>query len=103
MSSPDPAGKPIHAKPGDIQHDVDPAMLLPSRVDLSRKRLEFQRGLILSNRARFTPIQVSTDGLIIDGHHYVRAAAEERRRVDVLVSPLPAPARAGSILDLALG
>jgi hypothetical protein len=103
MSAPDPPSNPIQAKPGDVQHDVDPALLLPGRADLSRKRLEFQRSLIRSNRERFTPIQVSRNGVIIDGHHYVRAAAEEGRRVDVFVSPLPAVSKAGSILDLPLG
>jgi hypothetical protein len=58
--------------------------------------------LIVSKRARFTPIQVSQEGVIIDGHHYVRAAAEERQPVDVVVSSLPAVAVADSILDLPL-
>ena len=45
-------------------------------------------------------IQVTRDGVIVDGHHMVRAAAEEGVRVDVIVSLLPTLRKAGSILDL---
>ena len=45
-------------------------------------------------------IQVTRDGIIVDGHHAVRAAAEEHRAVDVMVSLLTARRRPGSILDL---
>jgi hypothetical protein len=74
----------------------------PSRNDLSPARVEYQRVLIRGGQARFTPILVTTDGVIVDGHHAVRAAAEEGNLVEVTVSPLPATGRAGSILDLPL-
>jgi len=57
--------------------------------------------LIKRGQARFTPIHVSREGVIIDGHHYVRAA-EERRMVEVLVTSLSVAAIADSILDLPL-
>jgi ParB-like chromosome segregation protein Spo0J len=102
MSPPDDWQNPINAVPGQRQQDVDPARLRPGRTDLVRSRLEYQRKLIKSGQARFTPIQVSREGVIIDGHHYVRAAAEEGRVVEVLVSTLSAVARADSILNLPL-
>jgi hypothetical protein len=75
-------------------------MLLPSRSDLIRRRLDFQRQLLRHGTPRLTPIQVTTDGVIFDGHHAVRAAAEEGRLVDVTVIGFPVPATADSILDL---
>ena len=102
MSPPDDWQNPINAVPGQTQQDVDPARLRPGRTDLVRSRLEYQHKLIKSGRVRFTPIQVSREGVIIDGHHYVRAAAEERRMIEVLVTSLSAVALADSILDLPL-
>jgi hypothetical protein len=93
---------PITVPPGQVQPGVDPNRLRPSRGDLIKSRLEFQRSLIRAGRPRLTPIQASREGVIIDGHHAVRAAAEERQAVDVFVSALSAPAKAGSIMDLAV-
>ena len=104
MSSQDDWQNPKTAQPGQLQADVDPTSLRPARSDLIRSRLEFQRSLIRSNKARYTPIQVSRDGVIIDRHHDARAAAEEGQRIEVLVSGLSvAPgARVGSVLELPL-
>ena len=102
MSSQDDWQNPITAQPGQFQSDVDPASLRPARSDLIRSRLEFQRNLIRSKRTRYTPIQVSQDGVIIDGHHYARAAAEEGQLVEVLVSGFSAAACAVSVLELPL-
>jgi hypothetical protein len=43
---------------------------------------------------------VTRDGVIWDGHHAVRAAAEEGRTVEVLVIDLAAKATGSSILNL---
>jgi len=102
MSLPDDWQNPISAVPGQTQQYVDSALLRPGRRDLVRSRLEYQRGLIKGGQARFTPIQVSREGVIIDGHHYVRAATEERRMIEVLVTSLSVAAIADSILDLPL-
>jgi hypothetical protein len=91
---------PITAQPGQVQPNVDPRTLLPSRQDLFRSRVAFQRQLLLSGTPRRSPVQVTTDGVIFDGHHAVRAAAEEGRRVDVKVIAFPVRATADSILDL---
>jgi hypothetical protein len=93
---------PITAKPGHLQQDVDPSSLRPSRQDLIKARLEAQRALLLSNHVRATPILVTIDGVIFDGHHAVRAAAEEGRLVDLLVTPMPVVAAAASIMDLSV-
>jgi hypothetical protein len=76
---------PISVSAGQTQYDVDPTQVLPSRPDLQQRRLDLQRQLLASGQARFTPIQVTQDGVIWDGHHAVRAAAEAGRRVAVLV------------------
>src|SRR4051794_32188025 len=102
MSSPSGWRNPIVVGPGNVQTDVDPSQLRPSRTDLVRARVELQRSLIRGNRQRLTPIQVSEQGVIIDGHHYIRASAEEGRLIDVLVSELPVLPKADSILDLPL-
>jgi hypothetical protein len=85
---------PIIVGPGNVQIDVDPSQLRPSRTDLVRARVEFQRSLIFGSRQRSTPIQVSEQGVIIDGHHYIRASAEEGRLIEVQVSALPAAPKA---------
>ncbi len=91
---------PITAKVGESQQKLDPMSLRPSRRDLVRARLETQRALLLSNRVRATPILVTMEGVIFDGHHAVRAAAEEGRLVDIDVKAMPVAASASSIMDL---
>lgn len=93
---------PIVVVSGEHQYGIDPQSLKPSRPDLIALRLEYQRSLIRSGRRRFTPILVTIDGVIIDGHHAVLAAAEEAVTVDVLVSDLPVKGRQVAILDLPL-
>lgn len=91
---------PITAAPGQVQTGVDPQLLLPSRHDLIRARLEAQRALILAGQPRATLIQVTADGVVWDGHHGARAAAEEGRTVDVKVVPPPVQAAGPLIMDL---
>ena len=100
MDAPADWQNPITMTPGIIQTNVDPLQLRPSRGDLTAKRSEIQRQLRLAGVARFTPIVSSREGVIIDGHHAVRAAAEEGRTIDVMVSNFVVPAQADSILDL---
>jgi hypothetical protein len=97
-----PAGwqSPITAQPGQTQQGIDPLRLLPSRRSLRRDRLDLQRALLLAGTARTTPIMVTRDGVIWDGHHAVRVAAEEGRTVEVLVIDLSASPVASSILNL---
>jgi hypothetical protein len=97
-----PAGwmTPITVPPGQTQAGVDPRALLPSRHDLSRGRLEAQRALLLAGTPRLTPIQVTPDGVVWDGHHAVRAAAEVGRTVDVRVVPITVPPVVTPIMQL---
>ena len=98
---PIPAGwqNPITVSAGQTQQ-VDPTQLLPSRGDLVRARLEGQRRLLLSGTPRFTPVQVTPDGVIFDGHHMVRAAAEIGKLIDVRVVGITQPPTGEMILDL---
>jgi len=91
---------PITTAPGQIQTGVDPRLLLPARRDLIRARLAAQRALLQSGQPRHTMIQVTPDGVIWDGHHGVRAAAELGRSVDVLIVAQAAQPVAASILAL---
>ncbi len=97
-----PAGwtNPITAPSGSWQRGVDPSQLLPSRGDLIKSRLEFQRSLILYGRDCFSPILATERGVIYDGHHSVRASAEAGRLVDVLVVAESIAATSDSILSL---
>jgi ParB-like chromosome segregation protein Spo0J len=91
---------PITTPPGQVQRSVDPNELRPSRGDLIASRLKLQHQLLTSGQSRWILIMVSQDGVIIDGHHAVRAAAEQGQTIDVVVSNLPVPAQGLSILDL---
>jgi hypothetical protein len=97
-----PAGwqSPITVQPGQVQQGIDPLRLLPVRRDLRQVRLDTQRALLLAGTARSTPITVTRDGVIWDGHHAVRVAAEEGRTVDVLVIDMTATPAGSSILAL---
>jgi hypothetical protein len=73
---------------------------LPSRPDLITARIEAQRQLIRLGQPRFTPILVTLAGIIYDGHHAVRAAAEEGVTIEIQIVDQPLASSAGSILDL---
>jgi hypothetical protein len=79
---------PITAQPGQIQVGVDARSLLPSRIDLEQPRLDVQAALRQTSTPRFTPILVTIEGVIWDGHHAVRLAAENGETVDVRVVAL---------------
>jgi hypothetical protein len=94
---------PITVRAGHRQQGVDPHFLLPARLDLVLVRLEYQRQLLRSRQVRHTPIQVTCDGVIWDGHHAVRAAAEEGQAVEVLVVDQQVDPVGLLILDLPVG
>src|SRR5947209_1315943 len=100
MAFPPGWSNPITAAVGEIQASVDPLSVLPSRHDLSQTRLDIQKALVDAGTERHTPIQVTEDGVIWDGHHAVRVAAERGAAVTVLVVNERANPTADSILDL---
>jgi hypothetical protein len=79
---------PITAPPGQVQVGVDAGSLLPSRTDLEQARLDAQAALRQTGTPRSTPILVTIEGVIWDGHHAVRLAAENGETVDVRVVAL---------------
>jgi hypothetical protein len=91
---------PITASLGQLQANVDPLLLLPSRSDLSRVRLDMQQALLDAGTDRSTPIEVTPDGVIWDGHHAVRIAAEKGIAVVVKVVNVKMKPAASSIMDL---
>jgi hypothetical protein len=91
---------PITAAPGQTQAGVDPTRLLPGRGDLVRSRVDAQRRLLLAGIPRLSSVQVTPDGVIFDGHHMVRAAAEEGKLIDVRVVGISQPPAGELILDL---
>jgi len=83
MTVPDDWSNPIAGRHGETQAGVIPEQLLPSRQDLLQSRLDHQIQLMQAGVIRWTPILVTPDGVIIDGHHAVRAAAELGELVSV--------------------
>ena len=102
MNLPSNWQNPITASPGDMQPDVNPLHLLPSRSDLSQTRLDMQRALSDADIERWTPIQVSVDGVIWDGHHAVRVAAEKGDMIRVKVVAVKLNPVAASVMDLSV-
>src|SRR5262245_28423375 len=100
MNTPPGWQNPILAPCGSTQKGVDPSELLPARPDLDQGRLQQQQQLLASGVAKLTPIQVNELGIIWDGHHAVRAAAEAGTKVDVLVISQALTAVGMLILDL---
>jgi hypothetical protein len=100
MSLPVNRQNPITVLPGDMQANVNPLLLLPSRLDLSQFRLDVQQSLLDAGTERCTPIEVTPDGVIWDGHHAVRIAAEKRMLVTVKVVSVKVNPTASSIRDL---
>jgi hypothetical protein len=68
--------------------------------DLDGARLALQRQLLTTGTPRLTPIQVTPEGVIWDGHHAVRVAAEAGLTVAVRVVPASVPWSGLSILQL---
>src|ERR1017187_3564693 len=91
---------PITAALGQLQSNVDPLALLPSRGDLSQLRLYPHRGRVDAGIERHTPIEVAPDGVIWDGHHAVRVAADKGVTVTVKVVNVRLNPTASSIMDL---
>ena len=97
-----PESNPIDAKPGQMQLGVDPgALRAGSQRMLDPTRLAAQKELLRAGTARHTPIMVTQEGVVADGHHTVRAAIEMGRTVDVQVVDLELPA-GGAVADLPL-
>jgi hypothetical protein len=67
---------------------VDASSLVPSRRDLEQARLDVQAALRRAGTPRSTPILVTIEGVIWDGHHAVRLAAENGETIDVRVVAL---------------
>jgi hypothetical protein len=86
--------------PGQLQSNVNPLSLLPSRDDLLQVRLDVQKALMDAGSERHTPIQVTAAGVIWDGHHAIRIAAERGIDVTVKVVKQQVNPTAASIMDL---
>ena len=91
---------PITTQAGHVQLDVNAHSLLPSRQDLSQVRLDMQKAMMDAGIERNTLIEVTPEGVIWDGHHAVRAAAENGRPVTVRIVSVPLNPTASSIMDL---
>ena len=88
MTFPPAWQSPITVQPGRVQAGVEACSLLPSRTDLEQARLDAQAALRQTGTPRSTPILVTIEGVIWDGHHAVRLAAENGETVDVRVIAL---------------
>ena len=96
-----PSGSPVGARPnpgsqfpvgaptGRTIPNIDPNSLQAGRGDLMTGRLARQQQLIEQGTPRITPIKVTPEGVIWDGNHGARAAAEAGVPVSVEVVPGP--------------
>src|SRR5690606_37361606 len=73
---------PFTVAEGEEQREVSAADLLPSRRDLWQVRIDHQLQLIRAGKTRWTPVVVTPQGVNVDGHHAVRAAADAGLTVD---------------------
>ena len=87
------------AIPGAILVGIDPASLRSNRDELELSRLNLQRQLIARGIKRTTMIEVNCEGVIIQGNHGARAAAEAGLSIDIRIVNLPYP-NFGSILQI---
>jgi hypothetical protein len=90
---------PKSVKAGETVEGTDPRTLTAGRPALIKSRLDAQRSLISQGIVRFTPIVVTTQGIVYDGNHAVRAAADMGVSITVVVVDVPAQGF-GSILSL---
>ncbi len=90
---------PSQAKNGAVLRGIDPASLQSNRAELEESRVEDQRQLIATGTPRHTLILVNCQGIILQGNHGARAAAEAGTPVDVRVLDFPHPSY-GPILSL---
>ena len=100
MPIPNDWHNPITAAAGQVQVGIEPARLLASRGDLIRTRLDGQRQLLPSGIRRFSPVRVTPDGVIIDGHRIARVAAEVGKLIEVQVVSISQRPAGELILDL---
>ena len=92
---------PAQAKHGIVLRGIDPATLQANRAELVEWRAKDQRQLIATGTARHTLIQVNCQGIILQGNHGARAAAEAGVAIDVQVVDLPYPSY-GPIMSVAI-
>jgi hypothetical protein len=90
---------PKQARHGIVLHGIDPATLRSNKTELEQWRVELQRQLIADGIKRHSLIQVNCEGIILEGNHGARAAADAGVPVNVQVIDLPHPST-GSILDI---
>jgi hypothetical protein len=90
---------PTQARHGVVLRGIDPASLQSNRPELEQSRLEDQRHLIATGTPRHTLIQVNCEGIILQGNHGARAAAEAGIAIDVRVLDFPHPSY-GPILSI---
>jgi hypothetical protein len=89
------------AEPGRVLTGIDPVSLKAGRANLVRGRLQLQLALMRQQIERWTPIEVTRSGVVYDGNHAVRSAAEMGVTVDVLVTKEECRSY-GSIMDLSV-
>lgn len=96
------AGVPFNAnlvQDGDTVPHIDPNSLVAGRPNLIKSRLDAQRHLLRQQIARWTPIFVTKSGVIYDGNHAARAAAEAGEGIEIQV--IDASAKGfGNVLSL---
>ena len=90
---------PVQAKHRVVLQGIDAATLRSNKTFLEEWRLELQRQLIANGIKRSSLIKVNCQGIILEGNHGARVAAEMGVPVEVLVVDMPHPTT-GPILQV---
>ena len=95
------AAFPEGTQAGQILENIDASTLQAGRTSLDAGRLATQQDLISSGTPRTTPIQATQEGVIWDGNHGARAAADANVPVNVqVIKPPISPTPKGPVQDL---
>jgi len=92
---------PENPSPGEILEGIDPNTLQAGRPDLVGDRLDVQKMLLQNRTPRHTPISATQEGVIWDGNHGTRAAADVGKVIEVEVVDPGCPVNAhGTVTEL---
>jgi hypothetical protein len=82
---------------GTILRGIDASTLLAGREPLEQWRIDIQHKLIATKTPRWDMIEVNLLGVILNGNHGARAAAEAHMPVDIIVVDFPQPSHGPTI------
>src|SRR5262249_13703037 len=92
--------KSNHGSARPVPTECRSTLVAAEQAGLSQVRLDMQQALLDAGIQRTTPVEVTPDGVIWDGHHAVRIAAEKGLAISVKCVNVKVNPTAASILLL---